>query len=339
MLYKTIIQGRLEFGNPKSYEKVLKMFQYRAENYYKSDILLKEEDIFHQDSLSLRVPRYVGQCLHKSWQNTVSLLDYCSQFAIAGSIRAWLTESGKILHYDVIEPQGDKAAVQQFIKGRSLVREMGKEDEAIEALTKAIEKYNRHAQAYERRAKINFILKNYGEALRDYNKSIGIDDSIPNSFYGRAKVHVIKEEYDKAIADFDKAIVKSIALQPIYWKARRLKAEIHIKLKQFEKAEFDLKLFTKRHFTPDNPNFVWRRKALFLYGKVLLELEKYVEAIDAFTEALEIQEGYDQIAEEEKLFFLGLAKQKAGKNGYLKEIKQAADLGFERAKTMLEEYA
>ena len=66
--------------------------------------------------------------------------------------------------------KSDKVAVQQFMKGRSLVEQEGQEDAAIEALDKAIEKYDRHAQAYERRAWVNFLLKKHHDSYRDYKK-------------------------------------------------------------------------------------------------------------------------------------------------------------------------
>ena len=172
MLFKTIIQGKLEFGTQKTYDKVLKMSLYRAENYHKNDILFEPEDIFDDKEFSLKVPRYVTQVYEKSYRNTAKLLSYCSQFAVAGSLNVWLLDNGKILHHDSMEPNSEKVAVQQYLKGKSLVKTKGKEEEAISALTAAIEKYNRHAQAYERRAKVNFIMKKYHDAKRDYNLSL-----------------------------------------------------------------------------------------------------------------------------------------------------------------------
>ena len=64
MYLKTIIQGRLEFGTLKSYEKVTKMFLQRLENYYKSDVFFKYEDIFKDEELSLEIPRHVSQVKH-----------------------------------------------------------------------------------------------------------------------------------------------------------------------------------------------------------------------------------------------------------------------------------
>lgn len=339
MFFKAIIQGRLEFGTQKSYDTVLKMFRYRTENYHKSDIIFEEEEIFQEKTLTLEIPRYVNQVTEKSYKNTANILDYCSQFAVAGTIRAWLIDNGRIMHHEFIEPVSDKAVVQSFIKGRKLVRQTGKEQEAIAALTKAIEKYNRHAQAYERRAKVNFIMKNYHDAIRDYTKCIKIDPSIPSAYYGRAKVYALEEKWEEAIADFDEVIKKSVALQPVYWKARRLKAICHIERKEYTKAAFDLKLFTKRNFDKENPNIFWRRWAFFHYGITLFNLEQHEEAMEAFEKALEMDDVADGIEEASMLRYRGIAKQKAGKNGFIKDIKDAAKLGDKQAKTLLEEFA
>ncbi|GLR18938.1 tetratricopeptide repeat protein [Portibacter lacus] len=331
MWIKSIIQGRLEFGNQKSYDKVVKMFAYRTENYHKNDILFKEEEIFFEDGYYMDLKRFVGQVTQKSFKNTIDILGYCAQFAISGSIDGWLTDTGTVLAHTHIEPESDKAVVQFFQKGKKLVKAKGEQQKAIEQLTKAIEKYDRHAQAYERRAKVNFMLKKYHDALRDYNKSIGIDGTNPAAYYGRGKVHIINEDYDLAAEDFDMATKKSIALQHIYWKARRLKADCHIKLKQFPKAAFDLKLFSNRKFEKDNPNIHWKSYAQYQYGRVLIEMGENEEAIKAFDASLVDVSKFDKTPESEKYFYRGLAKKKAGKNGSIKDIKMAKELGFKNA--------
>ncbi len=338
--FKTIIQGRLEFGTAKSFEKVSKMFILRAESYFKNQIIFTAEELFDEDKLTLEIPRYVGQISEKVYKNTISLLDYCSQFAVAGSIRAWMSDSGKIMHYNLMEPTSDKAAVQSFLKGRKLVKEKGREQEAIAALSKAIEKYDRHAQAYERRAKVCFRMKNYHDAARDYTKAINIDPTIPTAYFGRARVHMINKDWEAAIEDFNSTLKKSIALQPIYWKSRKLKAECHIKLKQWDLAEFDLKLFSNRKFGPDDINNNFVRWSLYQYGLILNRKGEYNDALIQFNKALEIPpvDGKD-IKDAEILLVRGLAKKEAGKNGYIKDIKDAAKLGDKKAKNLLSEIA
>lgn len=334
MWIKSIIQGRLEFGNENSYSKVLKMYEYRTENYYKNDVIFNQEEIFFEDGYCLDLKRFVGQVTEKSFKNTMSLFSYCAQFAVSGNIQGWLTDTGTVLAHSNIEPKSDKAVVQYFLKGKNLVKTEGEHEKAIVALTKAIEKYDHHAQAYERRAKVNYIMKKYHDAMRDYNKSLMIDDTNPAAYYGRAKVHIINGNFEEAIKDLDLTTKKSIALQDIYWKARRIKAKCHIELKQFDKAAFDLKLFHNRSFDADNPNFKWKSLVAYQYGRTLLELDEYEQAIKAFDASLENISELDRTPESEKYFYRGIAKKKAGKNGAIKDIKQAKDLGFENADTV-----
>lgn len=335
MFYKTIIQGRLEFGNPKSYEKVTKMFQQRVETYYKTDVIFKFEEIFLESDWSVEIPRYVNQVTDKAFRTTTSLLKYLAQFAVTGSIRAWLINEGEILQFETIEPDSDKGAILSYVKGKNLVKVIGKESEAIEALSQAIEKYDRHAQAYERRAKVNFFLKNFHDAIRDYNKCIALDPTIPTAYYGKAKILIIKEEYEEAIKNLEEAIKISIALQPLYWKSRRLKAECHIKLKQWSKAAFDLKLFTNRKFEEDNPNKDWLRWAQYNYAVTLMELNEIDDAIKILDKALSCPNVGQMVSDEDILVQRGLAKHKAGKSGFLKDLKDAAELGDTRASNLI----
>ena len=339
MLQKTIIQGRIEFGTEKAYKMARKMYNQRAENYYKNDVLFDLDDIFFDEDYALNIPRYVKQVYAKSLKNTATLLEYVTQFGISGEMNVWALEEGKIVMFKHLEPSSEKVAVQQFIKGKNLIGEKGKENEAIAALDKAIEKYDRHAQAYERRAKVNFILKKDHDALRDYNKSIALDPNNPYAYMGKAEVYIKKNELENAIEALDMAIKKSVALQAIHWTGRRLKGKMHLRMEQFDKAEFEYKLFTKRKFASDNPNFLWRREAFFDYGQVLMGLEDYAGAVDAFEAALDMEEGHDKIPGAEKLRYRGLAKQKAGQNGFKKDIKEAASLGDKEAEKLLKSIA
>jgi len=339
MTYKTIFKGRLEFGSPKSYEKVLKMYQHRVENYYKSDILLVEEDIFDEATSALSVPRFITQGTEKSWKNTFSLLEYIAQFAVAGNFVAWMTNEGKIMHHGVVEPQSDKVAVQANLKGRDLMEEHGKESEAKAALSKAIEKYERHALAYERRGQVNLILKNYEDAMYDFTKSIDFAFGHPEPYLGRARVYIHKDDFKGAIADLEQAIKNSIPLQPIYWVARRLKADCHLKIEDYNGALPDLKFYSSRKFKAEDPNFLMKRGVSFKYGKVLLETGNFQEALTVFDSVLEMKEGNDKISESDKILYRGIARKKAGKTGFLKDWQQASKLGSTEADQLIKEYA
>lgn len=336
MTFKTIFSGRLEFGSARSFEQVQKMFLHRLENFYKNEIVLKQEDIFNEEEYALDIPRLVTQSTEKNWRNTINLLEYLAQYAIAGSLSAWTTDNGKVLKHRVIEPKSDKAAVQSFLRGREFIKEQGKESEARKALSRAIEKFERHALAYERRGYVNYILRNYEDAVYDFSKSIDINPNNGDPYLGRALVHIAQDKVREALPDLEKAIKQSIPLQPNYWKARRIKGECHLQLEEYEQAIFELKLFTRRQFASDNPNYAMRKRAFSHYGQALLAKGNYDDAIKAFDQAIDLQGDRDDNPDIEPYLFRGIALQKSGQRGFEKDWKEAADRGSQRAVELLE---
>ena len=333
---KIILQGRFNFGNPRSYGKIKELFVYRTENFYRNDILLELEDVFKDEEMSLDLGRKVINAMEKSWRNTIDLLQYCSQFAVTGRVGGWLLDDGKLKKYVDIIPNSEKTVVRNYLKGLELIDQKGKEEEAITALSSAIEKYDKHAAAYEKRAYVELQLKKYTDAMRDFNKCINFDDSIPEAYYGRAKVHIYRKEFQEAINDLELVTKKAIALQPIYWQARRLKAKYHKQLKQLEKAEFDLRFLCNRNFQKENPNFEWKRHDFFTYSQLLFELSKEKEALAWLDKALETPEGKGKAKKSDILFYQGIIRKESGKKGYLKSIKESAALGHKKAKKYLE---
>jgi tetratricopeptide (TPR) repeat protein len=336
MFFKSIFQGTLHFGSSKTYQKVLKMYEHRVESYFKSDVIFNAEEIFNDQEYFLSIPRHVSSITVKQWKNTVNLLIYMAQFAISGNVGAWMTEDGKILRYAWIEPKGDKAVVQEFLKGRMLLEQEGKIEEAQEALNRAIEIYNKHAQAYERRGYVNFLLKKYHDAERDFSKSINIDPSNAPAYYGRARLKMLKKDWKGSLDDLDNAIKTSLALQDIHWIARRLKADCHIELSQYEKAEFELKYFTRRQFKKESSNYPFQKISWFNYGKILLELGKHEEALQAFEKVFSFKEGNDNISEADKLLYRGIARKKCGRNGFIADWSEASKMGSKEAAEWLE---
>ena len=341
MLQKTIIQGRLDFGKQRAFDKALKMYRHRLENYYKSEILFKEEEeLFNFEDLGLVIERTVNQTTDKYWKNTIDILSYLSQFAVAGKICAWMLEEGKILDYHLIEPNSDKMVVRHFQKGRDLGDESGKEKDALKALDKAIKKYNKHSEAYERRGHINYQLKNTEEALHDFSKSINLDKTNAEAYYGRGHVFLRQGALDKAVEDFESTARYAVALQAIYWKARLHLAEVYFRLENYEKAEFNLKLFTNRGFSRENPNYQSLPFAYEKYGETLIALEKYDDATKALDKS--ISGAHEDTAESrlaERFRHRGWAKYQGGRKGYLSDWKKAVKLGDKEAKKWLTEYA
>ena len=119
--FKTIIAGRLEFGSARSYKKVVDLFQHRVENYYRNAVLLREyEELFDEEGYAITIPRMiVSDAPEKNWKNTINLLKYINDYAIAGNMRVWVIQDRKLIAEEYIEPTSDKVAVQSFLKRSS----------------------------------------------------------------------------------------------------------------------------------------------------------------------------------------------------------------------------
>ncbi len=335
---KFIFKGRLDFGNKRSFDNVLNMYEWKITNHYKKDVQFEEEELFDMDQFCLCFPRsFVLRGTKKNFHANHKILEYMAEFALLGQLEMWMIEDRKVIEYHLVEPCGDRAVISQYTKGKKLSVSEGKREEAIVALDNAIQKYENHAQAYERRAFVNTMMKKYHEAIRDYTKSINIYAGSPDPYYGRAVVHKIQENYEDAANDFDTSIKRSIPLQPIHWKSRRRKGECLMEIENFIDAEKELKFFNSRKYTEDNPNFKYRKKSLFNQGICLYEVGKYKEAIDLFDSSLEIEEGKGAPIKEELLYRRGLARHKAGLPDFKSDLKKAAKAGIKEAAAKLEE--
>ncbi len=341
MLFKTIITGRFQFHSPRSFRNALELFNHRGEIYYKNDIALKSEDIFSEEELALIIPRHICQVAKKTWKSTINLLEYTAQFSLSGNIEAWMIESGKALQYAFIEPKSDKQAVRCFLKGREMLEIPGKETEAIEYFTKAINKFEDHAQALQHRGEAYLSLGEFNKAKADFEEGLSKDMLISSAHLGLGKVALQEEKLEDAVSNFDQAIKHSIPMQPKYWLARRMKGECLLALEEFDKASVEFKFFTNRNFEEGDPNKPNLKKAYFDYGRSLMAIGKYEPAIAAFSKSAELEEATSHavVEEDEVLVMRGLARKKAGKEDFEKDWRKAAKIGSLKAKRLLAEAA
>ena len=339
-LMKLIFKGRLEFGTQRTYDMVTKHWATRLETYFKSDILFKAEQIFVPEELALVLPQPHAniQGSEKAWRGTTDMLREVVQFAVVGKIQAWCVHQGTVSEL-ILEPKTDKAAVIEYWLGCELVQKDGGMEDASAALSRAIDKYQRHALAYERRGYVNYKLGNFKDALYDFNKSIDINPNNPEPHYGRGKVRMLKNEWESAAADFDATIKRSIALQPVFWLARLKKGECLLHAKKCAEAIPELQMFIKREFDAENPNFRRRRRAWHVLGRAFLGAGEINNALDAFNQALAIKEGVELLPESEALLHRAIARKQAGATGYAQDLETAANMGSEEARRLLAEWA
>jgi tetratricopeptide (TPR) repeat protein len=287
--FKVTIKGSLEFG--RSYETMMAHFQKRLELYYKNDIALKGDSFYQSETGNIVVPRMETPCTERTWKNTIGLLRELRTYSVAGVIYFWVTDTNNNLIFEeLVEPTGDKAATVAYEQGKKYLRRENHEPKAVESLTKAIEKFERYSQAYERRGVAFCRMGKTEDALLDFTRSITLEAN-PQAYFGRAKTKQMMGDLNGALDDLALSIKNAVPYQPIFWTARRLKGEIHLNLNQAKEACFELKLVTKRAFKESDPNFAYRRHAWDIYAQALQKNGEPKEAEAAVSKAKTISIG------------------------------------------------
>lgn len=313
MFYRAIFRGNLQFGSARSFERAMQVFNHRVENLYKGDVLLKAEEIFVAETFSLILPSSPIQGLEKSIKNTAYLLEALAQFALSGQTWSWMVLEGKCYFYLHAYPSADKTPVMAYVEGLQYVKQPGEEQKAIEKLSVAIDKFSNHWTALERRGYVYMLMQNYDLAIQDFERSIAVNKEQADAYSGLARIYMQKGDLRKAVTYFDAAIKNSVPYQPVYWQSRRIKGECLVHLNEFEKAEFELKICTKREFEPQDSNYAWRKNAMFYYSQALFNINREKEAKEIFLRAIDTEDALEPIIEGKQAEFYDLMLEKTGK--------------------------
>ena len=295
MFYKAIFRGNFQFGNLRSFEKVVQSYHHKVEILYKGDVLLKPEQLFCEETFSLNLSNIVVSGTEKSVKNTAYLLETLSQFALSGQAWCWMVNEGKVIFSMQIYPSSDKTPIMAYMEGYQLSKEPGRETAALERLTFATERFDRHWTALERKGYVHMILKDFDAALQSFKASISIHPDQPDAYSGMARVYMQLGDWKSANEILDKAIKNAVPHQSIYWQSRRIKGECLVHLEEYEKAHFELNLCVKRQFSHSDSNYAWRKSAMLYLSRVLFEQKKEIEAVELFNKAMDVNDALEPV--------------------------------------------
>lgn len=187
-------------------------------------------------------------------------------------------------------------------------------DEASDAFDRAVELGdlgNHEAFAYNLRGTFRYLKSENEEALADLSKSVELDPSLTQSYIKRASMHLEQGEKDGASSDFDKAIEQNKDDPDIYYH----RAQLHFILGEFAEAakDYTQSIELDRNFifshiqlgvTQYKMGSIASSMATFrrcrksfpdvpdvfnYYGELLLDQQKYQEAIEQFDQATTIE--------------------------------------------------
>ncbi|MDE7247940.1 MAG: tetratricopeptide repeat protein, partial [Lachnospiraceae bacterium] len=165
--------------------------------------------------------------------------------------------------------------------GRGIVyNNLGQNEEAIKEYDKAIEQDPNDAIAYNNRGNAYDDLGQYEKAIKDYDKAIELNPDLVDAYNNRGVAYDDLGQYEKAIKDYDKAI----ELAPDYAKAYYNRGNLYYKLNQHEKA---IKEYNKA--IELNTNYA---KAYYNRGSVYEFFREYAKAIEDYTRAIQLNPKY-----------------------------------------------
>lgn len=148
---------------------------------------------------------------------------------------------------------------------------------ALEDLTSAIEKDPSLTQAYIKRASMQLELGSKDAAAEDFEQAMKHNKDDPDIYYHRAQLHFILGEYAEAAKDYQKSI--DLDRDFIY-------SHIQLGVTQYKMGSVASSMATFRRTiknfdkVPDVYNY---------YGELLLDQQKFEDAIERFETAIEME--------------------------------------------------
>lgn len=150
----------------------------------------------------------------------------------------------------------------------------------IEYITKAIKLNSTDAAFYNNRGLAYADLKQYQQAIKDYDQAIQLYPTFALVYNNRGNAYADLNQHQRAIKDYDQAI----RLDPNLTLAYNNRGATYIKLVQFQEAIAD---YTQTiSLSPTNP------KAYFGRGRAYDGLQQNQQAIDDYTQAISLDSTY-----------------------------------------------
>lgn len=153
----------------------------------------------------------------------------------------------------------------------------GDSESALADLNKSLELDPALVQSYVKRASMHLEQTKRDEAARDFELAIEHNPNDPDIFYHRAQLHFILSEFSAAATDYQ----KSIDLDPQF-----IFSHIQLGVTQYKMGSIASSMATFRRCIK---NFGDKSDVYNYYGELLLDQQKYQEAVEKFETAVEME--------------------------------------------------
>lgn len=217
--------------------------------------------------------------------------------------------------------QACTSSEEKLAEGRTLMQQ-GKFRDAIQPLNAAIDADDKNYEAFNSRAVAYFELKDYENALLDYERAIQLNPDFYKPYYNRAKLKTARGETDAALKDYAEAIRRSPDMSDIYLDRGQLFANsgnLTSALSDFNQA---IQLDSKNSL------------AYFNRGNIRFQQEEFAEALDDFTQTVQLDTKFGKAFNALGVTQVMLNQRESG----CLSLKQAKQLGYTEAQAYITEY-
>ncbi|KZM19023.1 P-P-bond-hydrolysis-driven protein transmembrane transporter [Ascochyta rabiei] len=153
----------------------------------------------------------------------------------------------------------------------------GDNEDALQDMDKSVELQPALTQSFIKRASMHLELANPEAAEADFATALAQNEKDPDIFYHRAQLHFIKSEFGEAAKDYQ----RSIDLDESF-----IFSHIQLGVTQYKMGSIASSMATFRRCMK---NFSQVPDVYNYYGELLLDQQKYQEAIEKFDTAVEME--------------------------------------------------
>ncbi|KAG9204442.1 TOM (translocase of outer membrane) complex component [Epicoccum nigrum] len=153
----------------------------------------------------------------------------------------------------------------------------GDNEDALQDMDKSVELDPSLTQSFIKRASMHLELANPEAAEADFATALSQNEKDPDIFYHRAQLHFIKSEFGEAAKDYQ----RSIDLDEAF-----IFSHIQLGVTQYKMGSIASSMATFRRCMK---NFSQVPDVYNYYGELLLDQQKYQEAIEKFDTAVEME--------------------------------------------------
>lgn len=202
--------------------------------------------------------------------------------ALAFQNKGRFKEAVEIYSMYIAAPVQDRKYLADGYNNRAVsLRKLGKHEQALEDLTKAIELNPNNAEFITNRGNTYRDLRNFDLALAEYDKAIAVEPAYASAYIGRGSVNDLKGNATQALKDFSKAI----RIDPKEAEAYYNRAGIHFAKRDYAKAIPDYDKYIKLNTS----NIAYLADGYINRGIAHFYTGSPDSAIRDFTKAIELQ--------------------------------------------------